>query len=68
MRIGNEEAEAAEKGGGRRACETFFTDPLPPTFVSNLDNWISAVKVSIFQFTEIVLGFLARVIRAKPRP
>ena len=54
------------EGGGRRACETFFTDPLPPTFVTYLDNWISAVKMSICQFTEIVLGFLARVVRANP--
>ena len=54
------------EGGGRRACETFFTDPLPSTFVTYLDNWISAVKMSICQFTEIVLGFLARVVRANP--
>ena len=49
-----------------RACETFFTDPLPPTFVTYLDNCISAVKMSICQFIEIVLGFLARVVRANP--
>ena len=55
-----------EEGGGRRACETFFTDPLLPTFVTYLDNWISAVKMSICQFTEIVLGFLARVVCANP--
>ena len=54
------------EGRGRRACETFFTDPLPPTFVTYLDNWISAVKMSIGQFTEIVLGFLARVVRENP--
>ena len=54
------------EGGGRRACETFFTDPLPPTFVIYLDNCISAVNMSICQFTEIVLLFLARVVRAIP--
>ena len=54
------------EGGGMRACETFFTDPLPPTFVTYLDNCISAVKMSICQFIEIVLGFLARVVRANP--
>ena len=53
-------------GRGTRACETFFTEPLPPTFVTYLDNWISAVKMSICQFTEIVLGFLAQVVRANP--
>ena len=75
----NEKSERAKKkktsgdwgqgwgeGGGRRACETFFTDPLPSTFVTYLDIWISAVKMSICQFTEIVLGFLARVVRADP--
>ena len=54
------------EGRGRGVCETFFTDPLPPTFVTYLDNWISAVKMFICQFTEIVLGFLARVVRANP--
>ena len=54
------------EGGGRNACETFFTDPLPPTFVTYLDNWISAVKMSICQITEISLGFLARVVWANP--
>ena len=54
------------EGGGRRACETFFTDPLPPTFVTYLDNWISAVKMSICQFTEIAVICLARVVRANP--
>ena len=51
------------RGGG---WGTFFTDPLPPTFVTYLDNWISAVKMSNSQFTEIVLGFLARVVRENP--
>ena len=64
--IGDRGAGAGEEGGGRRACETFFTDPIPPTFVIYLDNWISAVKMSICQFTEVVLGFLARVVRANP--
>ena len=39
---------------------------LLPTFVTYWDNWISAVKMSICQFSEIVLGFLARVVRANP--
>ena len=54
------------EGGGRRASDTFFTDPLPPNFVSDLGNWISPAKMSICQFSEIVLGFLSQVVRATP--
>ena len=52
--------------GGRRACETFFTAPLPPIFVTYFGNWISAAEMLICQFTEIVRGFLAQVDRANP--
>ena len=60
------EGRGLGRGKRKEAYETFFTDPLPPTFVTYLDNWISAVKMSIGQFTEIVLGFLARVVRENP--
>ena len=46
-----------EVGGGRRACETFLTDLLFPTFVTSFDNWISDAEMSICQFTEIALEF-----------
>ena len=66
--IGNGGAGAGEREeeGEPVRLSTFFTDPLPPTFVIYLDNWISAVKISIRQFTEIFFGFLAQVVRANP--
>ena len=60
--------EEQELGRGRRkeACETFFTDPLLPTFFTYLGNWISAAEMFICQFTEIVFQFLIRVVSANP--
>ena len=59
------EGESEEKNQGAgdeerkdwRACETFFNDPLQPAFVAYLDNWISAVEMSICQFTDLFSNF-----------
>ena len=56
---------APVKKTARRAREHFLMDALPPTFGKFCDNWISSVKMSRCQLIGIVLGFLARVFRAK---